>query len=281
MKQLTIFVLAYLFLCTYDANGFLRASETKKDSFFAYEDERQEDAQVRLSEEYSVSNDLSAPIIKLDPSSSNVAIDSALGKGLFSKLLLSDEADGPNQTLLLLRYLETQVNLGACAPASAVTVLNAMNYKRPFDPTYTPYIGEGYAFWTQTAFAFDPCVRKILGGHVYGETLDDFASVLKCLGLKVEVHHGDNTETFATSLRGHLEEKHFVIANFERSAIHQKAGGHFSPLGGFVEGYFLLLDVARYKYAPIFVPSADLIQAMSTKDAQSLKTRGFVAIWKK
>lgn len=240
---------------------------------------------VKLSENPGVHSDddvlANWPREKLEPLE-NVALDSVLGKTMFAKLLMRDEPDkidGEN-IMTLLRYLETQVNLGACAPASAVTVLNALDYKRPQDPVYSGYLTDAYPFWTQTAFVFESCVKKTLGSKVYGETLEAFGKVMKCLGLNVEVRHSDGSENFAASMRDHIETKHFVIANFDRSLVHQKPGGHFSPIGGYVEGYFLILDVARYKYAPVFVPCADLVAAMGKRDEQSGMARGYVAIWK-
>jgi len=206
----------------------------------------------------------------------NIRITTSEGRKLFEKLL---ERNGP--VLDLLSSLETQMNLGACAPASAVTVLNAMDYRKPYDPTYTSYMGDAYAFWTQTAFAYDPCVKKYLNSHVFGETLEGFGAVLKCLGLNVEIRHGDGSQKLADSLKSHLDANHFVIVNFERAALHQKAGGHFSPVAGYVDDRVLLLDVARYKYTPSFVPIADMIQGMSRVDLQSGMARGFVAVWKK
>jgi hypothetical protein len=41
---------------------------------------------------------------------------------------------------------------------------------------------------------------------------------------------------------------------------------------------FLLLDVARYKYPPVWVDAAALFAAMRTDDFVSGKTRGFVVV---
>ncbi|MCV3216990.1 phytochelatin synthase family protein [Plectonema radiosum NIES-515] len=43
---------------------------------------------------------------------------------------------------------------------------------------------------------------------------------------------------------------------------------------------FLILDVSRYKYPPVWVKAADLWKAMSTTDSESGKTRGFVFVSK-
>jgi len=83
----------------------------------------------------------------------------------------------------------------------------------------------------------------------------------------------------ADALSKELGLGHFVIANFNRSLVHQGNGGHFSPVGAKVNDMFLVLDVARYKYKPTFVPQADLVEAMASFDAQALHSRGFVSVW--
>ncbi len=42
--------------------------------------------------------------------------------------------------------------------------------------------------------------------------------------------------------------------------------------------FFLILDVSRYKYPPVWVKASELWQAMVTVDSVSGKTRGFVLV---
>ena len=46
-----------------------------------------------------------------------------------------------------------------------------------------------------------------------------------------------------------------MLVNYLRSAIGQKTGGHISPLAAYNQetDSFLILDVSRYKYPPIWV----------------------------
>ena len=59
-----------------------------------------------------------------------------------------------------------------------------------------------------------------------------------------------------------------VLVNFERSLVHEEGGGHWSPLAGYSPDLdaFLILDVAKYKYPPAWVPARMLYQAMATTD---------------
>jgi hypothetical protein len=69
--------------------------------------------------------------------------------------------------------------------------------------------------------------------------------------------------------------------NFLRKALGEERGGHISPLGAYDEkaDRFLIFDVARYKYPPVWVKTSDLFDAMNTTDSSNdNKTRGYVLI---
>jgi hypothetical protein len=56
--------------------------------------------------------------------------------------------------------------------------------------------------------------------------------------------------------------------------------GHISPLAAYDSkaDKFLLMDVARYKFPPVWADAAALFGAMQTDDFVSGKTRGFVLV---
>ena len=77
-------------------------------------------------------------------------------------------------------------------------------------------------------------------------------------------------------------EDHYVIVNYLRRAIGQERGGHISPLAAYDADTdrFLILDVSRYKYPPVWVGAVELFAAMNTiadRDSDN-KTRGYVLI---
>ena len=74
----------------------------------------------------------------------------------------------------------------------------------------------------------------------------------------------------------------FEIVNYLRKTIGQERGGHISPIAAYNQRIdrFLILDVSRYKYPPVWVKAIDLWQAIKTTDADSGKTRGFVLVTK-
>jgi len=167
------------------------------------------------------------------------------------------------------------MNLGACGPASGVTVLNALQFRPPVDINYNPY-----RFWTQQGFIYHECAKKQVGANVFGETLANFSQILSCIGLQTKYAYAKEAPTkVAAQIKDHLKQGRYVIANFNRKLVHEEGGGHFSPIGAFINGYFLLLDVARYKYMPTFIPEDALVQAMASFDPQSARGRGYVAVW--
>src|SRR5690606_8976967 len=57
-------------------------------------------------------------------------------------------------------------------------------------------------------------------------------------------------------------------------------GGHFSPVGGFhaASDHALILDVARFKYPPHWVPVPALYAAMEASDEATARPRGWIAL---
>ena len=72
----------------------------------------------------------------------------------------------------------------------------------------------------------------------------------------------------------------FAIVNYLRKTIGQERGGHISPIAAYNQrtDRFLILDVSRYKYPPVWVKAVDLWQAIATVDTDAGKTRGFVLV---
>jgi hypothetical protein len=71
-----------------------------------------------------------------------------------------------------------------------------------------------------------------------------------------------------------------VIVNYLRKSIGQETGGHISPIAAYDQSTdrFLILDVSRYKYPPVWIKAQELWQAIATVDFDGGKTRGFVLV---
>jgi hypothetical protein len=117
-----------------------------------------------------------------------------------------------------------------------------------------------------------------------GMTLDQIGAFILTYAVKAEVHHASDSslEEFRKLAKAYLNASgHHVIINYLRKSIGQEKGGHISPLAAYDADTdrFLILDVARYKYPPVWVSAADLFAAMKTTDSDNQnRTRGFVLV---
>ena len=178
----------------------------------------------------------------------------------------------------------TQKTQSYCGIASLTMVLNASGTPAPDTPEYAPY-----KYFTQDN-VLNAETDAILPREVVakiGTTLEQLGALVAYHGLAAEVHHaGDETlDAFRANARAALAaHDHFVIVNYLRTALGQQLGGHISPLAAYddKQDRFLILDVARYKYPPVWVSAADLYAAMNTPDiVNGGKSRGYVVASKK
>jgi hypothetical protein len=177
----------------------------------------------------------------------------------------------------------TQKTQAYCGVASIVMVLNALQAPAPSTPEYQPYhtFTQDNLLNEQTD-AILP--RETLARQ--GMTLDQLGGLLAGHSAAIEVRHAADggVDAFRAEARNYLAQRdHFVIVNYLRKSLGQEIGGHISPLAAYDEkaDRFLILDVARYKYPPVWVKSADLFAAMDTPDAANGdKSRGYVLVTK-
>jgi hypothetical protein len=175
-----------------------------------------------------------------------------------------------------------QVTQSYCSVASAITVLNAMPIKKPIDPAYAPY-----AYFTQNNY-FTPEVIKIISPQTVlamGMTREQMAQTLARQGVSAISIPGDtlNEDGLRTLLKKALgDDGRFVLANYFRANLGQVGGGHWSVLAAYdaQSDRVLILDVAKYKYTPVWVSISTLQQAIATIDTTSNKTRGLVIVSK-
>ena len=192
-------------------------------------------------------------------------------------LLLQSEAQ-VDYTPLMSQFI-TQKNGAFCGVASTVMVLNALNVASPLAPEW----GRGY--FTQDNI-FNEQTEAVIPLRTIarqGMTLAELAGMFEAYPVTATVHHGADLELdeFRSVLATNLAEPdNFVVVNYLRRAIAQESGGHISPLAAYDEDtdQFLILDVSRYKYPPVWVSAEELWQATNTIDSVSGKTRGVVLV---
>jgi Phytochelatin synthase len=191
------------------------------------------------------------------------------------------ESDAREAYFPLASNFLTQKTQAYCGVASIVMVLNALGIPAPAVPEYEPY-----RTFTQDN-VLNAATEAVLPADVLahkGTTLDQIGGILATQPVKAEVHHAadsspDEFRRLASAWLG--QPGHFVIINYLRKAIGQERGGHISPLAAYDSkaDRFLILDVARYKYPPVWVKTSDIFDAMNTQDSDNdNKTRGFVLV---
>jgi hypothetical protein len=191
------------------------------------------------------------------------------------------ESDAHEAYFPLADNFLTQKTQSYCGVATIVMILNALGVPAPAVPEYTPYrTFTQDNVLTERTDAILP--RETLARQ--GMTLDQIGGILATQPVKAEVHHASDSsvEEFRKLASAYLGEPgHFVIVHYLRRALGQQIGGHISPLAAYdaKADRFLILDVARYKYPPVWVKTADIFAAMNTLDAANdNKSRGFVLV---
>jgi hypothetical protein len=114
-------------------------------------------------------------------------------------------------------------------------------------------------------------------------TREQMAETLSHQGVKAISIAGDtfSEEGLRTLLKKALgDDGQFVLANYFRANLGQVGGGHWSALAAYdaQSDSVLILDVAKYKYPPVWVTIGTLLQAIATIDTTSNKARGLVIV---
>lgn len=199
-----------------------------------------------------------------------ISVEAPMGKKLLSSSQIRQDYT------LLNTYFETQKRPAYCGVASAVMVLNALG---SHESTYQRFTQD--TFFTSKASS----IRSPYLVTFSGMALDELAALLQSHNRFVEVYHASNTtlKQFRAIAKANLKsDKDFIIVNYSRSAIGQTGGGHISPIAAYHEqtDKFLIQDVSRYKYPPVWVEATMLWNAMNTRAPISDKTRGYLIVRK-
>lgn len=219
---------------------------------------------------------IAQPVGASDTPATAIAMDSPAGQAL----LLKPRTRRADYTALVQWY-ETQANLAYCGVASGVMVLNSLAVSAPR--------AEGYGtnlFWTQTNLFTMPASRGFVEASRVareGMTLEQLHGLLASMGTGVRRYHGENLSLDQLRWllrRGLAERSDRLVANYDRRALGQTGGGHFSPLAAYDPDLdrVLILDVARYRYPAVWVTIPDLWRAIRSIDTSSGRSRGVLII---
>ncbi|WVZ72752.1 hypothetical protein U9M48_021163 [Paspalum notatum var. saurae] len=201
------------------------------------------------------------------PSPPAVDFASPEGKRLFAEALAAGTMEG---FFPLVSCFQTQSEPAFCGLASLAVVLNAL----AIDPGRR---WKGPWRWFDE-FMLD-CCEPLDKVKAQGITFGKVACLAHCSGADVQSFRANRVTIH--DLRRHLlrcvsSQDCHLIASYHRQAFKQTGTGHFSPIGGYHAGQdmALILDVARFKYPPHWVPVQLLWEAMNTTDDSTGLLRG-------
>ncbi len=209
-----------------------------------------------------------------------IVLDSEVGE----QLLFTSQAR--RDYLPLSLELVTQDNLAYCGVATLVMVLNALEIEAPIAPNHRIPGLVDYRFFTQENVFENDLTHDVIKPELIakqGMTLEELGGLFRSYQVVVQTFHGEEVslEQFRKLAVQNLQQaENFVVVNYWRRSLGQKGGGHISPLAAYDEksDRFLILDVARYRYSPVWVKAETLWKAMKTIDSTSGKTRGFILL---
>ena len=121
-----------------------------------------------------------------------------------------------------------------------------------------------------------------------GITLNVFSCLAQCQGLRVEKNFAQDKclQDFREAVQLACVENDaneinpLLVVSYDRAVLEQTGAGHFSPIPAYdsASDQVLILDTARFKYVPHWVPLPLLFDAMQPIDLDTGKSRGYVLL---
>jgi Phytochelatin synthase len=204
-----------------------------------------------------------------------IALDSNVGQRLLW------ESKAKEDYIPLSIHFTTQKNLAYCGVATGAMILNGLAIPRPRSEAHAPY-----RLFTQENF-FTPGVCRVVPPDEVdrsGMSLKQFADSLRAFPVDVVMTYaseGSLAEFRSSAIQTLRDRTSFLAINYLRSTLSQKSGGHISPVAAYHEGEdrFLILDVSRYKYPPVWVKAGALWDSMAVAaDPSSRQSRGYLIV---
>eukprot|EP00598_Pedospumella_elongata_P015111 CAMPEP_0185014408 /NCGR_PEP_ID=MMETSP1098-20130426/99301_1 /TAXON_ID=89044 /ORGANISM="Spumella elongata, Strain CCAP 955/1" /LENGTH=446 /DNA_ID=CAMNT_0027543497 /DNA_START=61 /DNA_END=1401 /DNA_ORIENTATION=+ len=225
------------------------------------------------------------------------AMASPAGKQLFREAL---GEGGLESYFPLAEQFVTQSEPSFCSVSTLAMVLNALS----FDPKK---VWKGSWRWVSEEML--QCASPRVCGHSMEKIKTDglsfvqFESLARCHGVKISSHRVvaepedheeeedpetaipcpesiDRFRILVEKISTDDQAGTFIVVNFSRKVLNQTGDGHFSPIGGYhrEKDLVLIMDVARFKYPPYWVPLTQLWEAMAEPDLVSGEPRGYFVI---
>uniref|UniRef100_A0A803PGK7 glutathione gamma-glutamylcysteinyltransferase n=1 Tax=Cannabis sativa TaxID=3483 RepID=A0A803PGK7_CANSA len=208
---------------------------------------------------------------RLLPSPPAIDFASPQGKELFMEAIHSGTMENFYR---LISYFQTQSEPAYCGLASLSMVLNAL----AIDPG-RKWKGPWRWFDESMLDCCEPLEKVKARGISFGKLV----CLAQCAGAKVQAfrtNHSTINDFRKYVMECSTSDDCHLISSYNRAALKQTGTGHFSPIGGYHAGkdMALILDVARFKYPPHWVPLPILWDAMDNVDETTGQRRGFMLV---
>lgn len=189
-------------------------------------------------------------------------------------------------------HLNTQITLEFCGPATVCAVLNSLSSQGllpPVSSTYTTnttvhghHYQETFRYFVQAELFNQSCVTTRVPFKQYEGSLVQLAKILSCFTNATFTKASDSdVSTFRQTVVQALTRHQYVTVNFDRGGLYEvpKGGGHHSPIGAYdaKTDRVLLMDVARYKYPFVWVPTTMMFDAMVNLTSSG-ESRGYIVV---
>ena len=214
-----------------------------------------------------------------------IALNSNEGKERFREAL----GDGTLESYFpLSEQFLTQSDPAYCGVATLAMVLNSLS----IDPNVR---WKGGWRWVTEDVLLGPASQCcITAKHVqsFGITVDQFQRMGQCFGANIRLRRPlNNNDSLnesnslcdfrADAIELSKKTDQVLVTSFGRADLQQTGeDGHFSPIAGYHCGTdsVLVMDVARFKYAPYWVSIESLYNAMKSLDSSTGLCRGWFIV---
>lgn len=143
--------------------------------------------------------------------------------------------------------------------------------------------------WRFYAESMLDCCTPLEAVQRRGVSFDELHCLALCHGCEASSHRaaaiGACTGATEADLREAVRaqsarEDSFLVASYSRALLGQTGDGHFSPIAAYhaPTDSALVLDVARFKYPPHWVPVPALWAAMRSEDSATNRPRGWLRL---
>ena len=192
-----------------------------------------------------------------------VAFSAPQARSYFEDALSNGHAEG---YFALAEQFQSQSHYAFCGITSLSMALNTML----IDPGR---VWQGVWRWFEDSML--DCCEPLAIVREKGIVMSKLACLARCNGAACTTTYAlaSSLERFRTDLLACTmdpdpETRPIMVACYGRKELNQTGTGHFSPVAAYAPAsdMVLVLDVARFKYPPYWVPATTLFQAMCTTD---------------